>query len=78
MFSVDSFASNVLDAVGAGDALLAYSVLSLKKSGSLVIAAILGSIAAACECEFDGNVPVKPEHVHSKLTIVEKMAGYNH
>lgn len=78
MFSVDSFASNVLDAVGAGDALLAYSVLSLKKTGSLVMAAILGSVAAACECEFDGNVPVKPEHVHSKLTIVEKMAGYNH
>ena len=31
-FSIPSFAKNVLDAVGAGDALLAYSSLSMFKS----------------------------------------------
>ena len=45
-FSLDSFANNVKDAVGAGDALLAYSVLALKVSGNLVIASILES----CSC----------------------------
>ena len=46
-FSVDSFASDVVDPVGAGDALLAYSSLSLFHTNSLVISAILGSLAAS-------------------------------
>ena len=73
---MDSFANNVKDAVGAGDALLAYSVLALKVSGNLVIASILGSLAAACECEHDGNVPIKTEDVLNKIDIIEKLIGY--
>ena len=76
-FSVDSFANNVVDAVGAGDALLAYATLTLMASGSLVMASILGSMAAACECEIDGNVPIKSENVLAKIDAVEKLAGYN-
>ena len=76
-FSVDSFANNVVDAVGSGDALLAYSTLAMMSTKSLVIASILGSMAAACECEIDGNVPIKTENVLSKLDAVEKYAGYN-
>ena len=76
-FSVDSFANNVVDAVGAGDALLAYATLTLMATGSLVMASILGSMAAACECEIDGNVPVKSENVLAKIDAVEKLAGYN-
>jgi rfaE bifunctional protein kinase chain/domain len=75
-FSIDSFASNVVDAVGAGDALLAYATLTMLVSGSLVTAGILGSMAAACECEYDGNIPVRPENLLSKIDAVEKMAGY--
>jgi hypothetical protein len=45
-------------------------------SGSLVTAGILGSMAAACECEYDGNIPVRPENLLSKIDAVEKMAGY--
>ncbi len=75
-FSLDSFANNVKDAVGAGDALLAYSVLALKVSGNLVMASIVGSLAAACECEYDGNVPIKKEDVLNKLDIIEKLVGY--
>ena len=38
------------------DALLAYATLAMLATGSAVVATILGSIAAACECEMDGNV----------------------
>jgi len=75
-FSIDSFANNIVDAVGAGDALLAYSTLTMLATGSLVIAGILGSMAAACECECDGNIPIRPENLIAKIEAIEKMAGY--
>ena len=50
-FSLDSFAKNIIDPVGAGDALMAYSSLALIVGESLEVAAILGSLAAAIECE---------------------------
>ena len=75
-FSVDSFASNVVDAVGAGDAMLAYATLLMLTTNSLQIAVILGSMAAACECEYDGNIPIRPEDVLKKIDAVEKMANY--
>lgn len=76
-FSLDSFATNVVDAIGSGDALLAYATLSMLSSGSAVIASILGSMAAACECELDGNIPIKPMDVMAKIDIAEKLAEYN-
>ena len=75
-FSIDSFSANLVDAVGAGDALLAYSTLSMLATGSLVAAGILGSLAAACECELDGNIPISAENVIAKITAVENLAGY--
>ena len=76
-FSVDTFAKNILDPVGAGDALLAYSALSLKISKSLVTAAIIGSIAAACECEIDGNEPINSLKVLKKIDEIEKQLEYS-
>ena len=76
-FSVDTFATNVVDPVGAGDALLSYSTLGLLATGSLVKASILGSIAAACECEVDGNVPIKIQNILSKIDRIEKMTSYH-
>lgn len=76
-FSIDSFAENVVDAIGAGDALLAYSTLIFLNTQSLVMAGIVGSMAAACECEIDGNVPIKSEMVLRKIDAVEKSARYN-
>jgi rfaE bifunctional protein kinase chain/domain len=70
-FVLDSFADHVVDAVGAGDALLAYATLAMLSGGSEVVAAILGIMAAACECERDGNVPVTPDDVLRKLDKVE-------
>lgn len=74
--ATDSFAGHVVDAVGAGDALLAYAALALKATGNDVIASILGSIAAGIECEHDGNVPVTPEAVLEKIAQVEKQVTY--
>jgi bifunctional ADP-heptose synthase (sugar kinase/adenylyltransferase) len=75
-FTIDSFAGNVVDPVGAGDALLAYSTLALVATGSTVIASTLGSMAAAVACEREGNKPVSPEDVLKKLGAVEKQIQY--
>ena len=71
-FVLDSFVERLVDAVGAGDALLAYVTLAMLASNKPVEAAILGSIAAACECECDGNLPVAPDDVRKKLEAVER------
>lgn len=75
-FTVDSLADHVLDPIGAGDALLAYASLAQRVSEHIVIAAILGSIAAAISCERQGNVSVTPEEVTQKLDVLEKLAQY--
>lgn len=75
-FTVDSFADKVVDAVGAGDALLAYATLCLVATKSDVIASILGSLAAAVACERDGNSPVPPEEVLKKINALEKRARF--
>jgi rfaE bifunctional protein kinase chain/domain len=75
-YVLDSFADNVVDAVGAGDALLAYATLAQMAVGSDVVATILGSLAAACECERDGNIPIEAKHVAAKIDAVEQLARY--
>lgn len=75
-FTIDSFVAQVVDAVGAGDALLAYATLSLVTSKSVVLASILGSMAAAVACEVDGNNPVAPEDVLKKLNVAERQVQY--
>ena len=75
-FSVDSFVDKNIDPVGAGDALLAYSTLSYLKSKSLLVASILGSIAAACECEYDGNIPITPSDIIKKINFIEQKIKY--
>ena len=75
-FTVDTFAHNVVDAVGAGDALLAYATLAMVTTKNSIIASILGSIAAACTCEREGNNPVSPAEVLKRLDAVEKQVKY--
>lgn len=77
-FTVESFAERVIDAVGAGDALLAYATLALAATKNDVIASILGNMAAAIECEHEGNVPVTPEEVLKKVDTVERHVNYQH
>ena len=75
-FVVDSFAERVVDAVGAGDALLAYATLAMVGDGSEAAATILGSVAAAIECEIDGNVPVSCSDISERIETLEKRASY--
>jgi rfaE bifunctional protein kinase chain/domain len=77
-FVVDSFAERVVDAVGAGDALLAYATLAMVASGSEVSATVLGSIAAALECERDGNLPISLAAIGERIDALEKRALYRH
>jgi len=76
VFVVDSFVENLVDAVGAGDALLAYSTLTMLASDSAAISTIIGSIAAACLCEKDGNIPITPAQVLDKIDNIEKHANF--
>jgi sugar/nucleoside kinase (ribokinase family) len=75
-FTLDSFAERVVDPVGAGDALLAYAALGLLATKSEEISAILGGIAAAIECEKEGNVPVSIENIVDRIERMEKWSEY--
>jgi bifunctional ADP-heptose synthase (sugar kinase/adenylyltransferase) len=75
-FVVDSFAAKVVDAVGAGDALLAYATLSLLTDESEVAASVLGSMAAALECECDGNNPIGRSDLLGRIDMVEKQTRF--
>lgn len=75
-FVIDSFVENLIDPVGAGDALLAYATLAMLACANDAIATILGTVAAACECERDGNVPVTPNDVSQKISNIERQMGF--
>ena len=75
-FNIDSFADHVVDAVGAGDALLSYATLAHVATKNPVIAAVLGAMAAAVEVEHDGNVPVSRDDLLKKIDAVESRANY--
>ena len=71
-FVIDSFVDRLIDAVGAGDALLAYATLAMLAVRDPGIATILGSMAAAGECECDGNIPVTADDLRSKIDAIER------
>jgi bifunctional ADP-heptose synthase (sugar kinase/adenylyltransferase) len=75
-FVIDSFAEKVVDSVGAGDALLAYATLAMVADGSDVVASILGTFAAAHECEVEGNLPIGAADILRKIDAVERQARY--
>ncbi len=73
---VDSFVDHLIDAVGSGDALLAYATMALSKGYSPAVASIVGSMAAACECEIDGNIPIAKDDVIKKIRSVVAQSQY--
>jgi len=77
VISLDAFSEKVVDPVGAGDALMAYAALTLKVTGSLPMAALVGSLAAACESEKNGNIPIKRNDILEKLEILKNKMGYS-
>jgi len=74
-FVIDSFVDRLVDAVGAGDALLAYATLAMLAVRDPGIATILGSMAAAVECECDGNIPVTADDLRVKIDAIERQMG---
>jgi len=75
-FTVDSLVDRLVDPIGAGDALLAYASLSLFTTGNIVLASILGSVAAAVACEHQGNEPVTPVEAVEKINRLEKRSHF--
>lgn len=75
-FTIDGIVRRpVLDPVGAGDALLAYSTVSHLLTGNEVVASIIGVIAAGLECEYEGNIQVTVGDVSERLGLLEKEAS---
>ena len=75
-FTVDSLVDRLVDPIGAGDALLAYASLALFSTGNIVVASILGSVAAAVACEHQGNKPITPAEAEEKINLLEKRAHF--
>ena len=69
-FVLDSFSHSIVDAVGAGDALLAYSALAWHHKSGPVVASLIGIAAASLECEKEGNHPLTSEDVLTRLKTV--------
>jgi len=76
-YVIDTFVDNLVDAVGAGDALLAYSTLAMLVSKNDFHASILGAMAAACECEHHGNKPITPDALYQKIDAVERRVNFD-
>lgn len=71
-FMIDSFVEDLVDAMGAGDAMLAATSLGYKASGNILISSILGSAGAAVACEREGNNPLSIEQIKKKIRILEE------
>jgi sugar/nucleoside kinase (ribokinase family) len=73
---LNALQNEVIDAVGAGDALLAYSSLSLASGTNLSVSSLLGSIAASISCAHNGNVPISYEDLGKEIKRIEKYLQY--
>tara|TARA_Y200000002_G_C22682289_1_gene664589 strand:+ start:78 stop:1598 length:1521 start_codon:yes stop_codon:yes gene_type:complete len=70
---LDPFVEKLVDSNGAGDALLAYSSATLFKTKSLIISSIIGTLAASCKCEIEGNIAVSIKQIEAKIDEIEKI-----
>ena len=66
-FPIETFAENIVDGVGAGDAMLAGSSLGLIASKNILISSIIGNVAAALICKKSGNQPI------NLISLIEKI-----
>jgi len=66
-FLIDSFVEELVDGMGAGDAMLAATSLAYKASNNILISSILGSAGAAVACEKEGNIPISTDEIEAKL-----------
>lgn len=70
-FFIDSFVEELIDSLGAGDAMLSATSLGYKCSKNIFISAILGSFAAAVACEKEGNIPISIKEIEKKIERIQ-------
>ena len=71
-FPIESLVKNFEDGLGAGDAMLAASTLSLVVSKNITISSILGSLAAGLVCETKGNHPINKKMLLNRISEISK------
>ena len=71
-FSIPSLSTGAIDALGTGDAFLAYSTLTYASSKCLARSLLIGSIAAACQSEVFGNAGFSKRNILMKIEHLEK------
>lgn len=71
-YSLPALSTNDVDAVGTGDALLAYSSLAFKVTKCHATAHLMGVLAASCKVEKIGNEAVKTEDLIKKIDKIEE------
>lgn len=69
---IESFVEDLIDGLGAGDAMLSMNSLAYKASGNFFISSILGNIAAAVACESEGNDPITIDRIKEKVEKIRK------
>jgi sugar/nucleoside kinase (ribokinase family) len=75
-FAVDALVrDNIIDPVGSGDALLAYSTLVQLKTNNEVLSSIIGTIAAGLACQKEGNTTVTPDEILNYIFRLEKSSN---
>jgi rfaE bifunctional protein kinase chain/domain/rfaE bifunctional protein nucleotidyltransferase chain/domain len=74
---LDAIKDEIVDAVGSGDALLAYSSLTLVVNDNLSIASLMGSLAAGVACTHNGNVPVTFQDVKKEILSLKEAFHYS-
>jgi rfaE bifunctional protein kinase chain/domain/rfaE bifunctional protein nucleotidyltransferase chain/domain len=67
-----TFASTVVDPMGAGDAMLATISCCLAVGANVLESAFLGNCAASVECRKMGNIPIRPEEM---LSVINTQLG---
>ena len=74
-FAIDSFATQVKDSVGAGDALLA-CCSELKSNEKSVNSLNTRLPGGRIGCELDGNHPINVDRLSDRLRLLEKSCNY--
>ncbi len=72
-YVLDSLVENLVDPVGAGDALISYATLSMCASNNHAITSIISLIAASLSCEKEGNVTIKITEILEKISKIERI-----
>ena len=76
-FAVDALVrEKIIDTVGSGDALLAYSTIVQLKTKNEVLSSIIGTIAAGLACQKEGNVTISPAEIISFINKLEKLSEF--